>query len=104
MHLLGKLLDSDSSVMCVARSSLDIAFIHSWIVAANISVTSSGRTRCESRKLSALGIVQRLCQQLVEQQHLDATAPHQIDEAVELLARATDPDDIVEQQVVTVRR
>ena len=48
-------------------------------------------------------IRERLGQQLVEQQHLDAALAHHVDERVELLPRAAHPDDVVEQQLVAVR-
>jgi hypothetical protein len=40
----------------------------------------------------------------VEEQDLDVMFPHQVDERVVLLPRAADPDDVVEEQLVAVRR
>jgi len=40
----------------------------------------------------------------VEEEHLDAARAHQVDERVELLPRPAHPDDVVEQQLVAVRR
>jgi len=53
--------------------------------------------------LARLGVLQRLRQELMEEQDLDPFAAHHVDERVELLARAAHPDHVVEQQLVAVR-
>ena len=51
-----------------------------------------------------LGVLERRRQQVVEEQHLDAVLAHQVDERVELLPRAANPDHVVEEELVAVRR
>ena len=88
----------------VASSSAGISVIQSVSSRAKIVVTSSGRSlRCE-QPLARVAVLERLGEQLVEQQHLDAALAHQVDERVELLAGAAHPDHVVEQQLVAVRR
>jgi len=43
-------------------------------------------------------------EEIVEEDDLDVTLAHEVDERIELLPRAPDPDDVVEQQLVAVRR
>jgi hypothetical protein len=54
--------------------------------------------------LSRLSVGQRLRQQLFEVDHLDAARADEVGEHVVLLASATHPQDVVEQQVVVVFR
>ena len=48
--------------------------------------------------------VERLAQQVLDVQHLDAALAHPRDELVVLPLRALDPQDVVEQQLVVVAR
>ena len=86
----------------VASSSAGISPIHACSSSENSAVTSSGRSRRLSSHSRAVGLGERLRQQLVQQQHLDPARAHQVDERVELLAGAPHPDHVVEQQVVAV--
>ena len=88
----------------VASSSAGISVIHAVSSRAKIVVTSSGRSLRSQHPLARPAVRERLGEQLVEEQHLDAALAHQVDERVELLARAAHPDDVVEQQLVAVRR
>ena len=88
----------------VASSSAGISVIHAVSSSENIAVTSSGRSRARQQPLLRLRVLERLAQQIVEEQDLDAALAHQVDERVVLLARAPHPDHVIEQQLVTVRR
>ena len=88
----------------VASSSAGISVIHAVSSSENIAVTSSGRSRRDSSHSLRRRVLERLPQQIVEEQDLDAATAHQIDERVVLLPRPADPDHVVEQQLVTVRR
>jgi len=48
-------------------------------------------------------ILERLREQLVENDDLDATSTHDVREGVELLPRPANPDHVVEEQLVAVR-
>ena len=54
--------------------------------------------------LTGVVVLERLGQQVVEQQHLDAAPAHHLDERVELLLGAAHPDHVVEQELVAVGR
>ena len=54
--------------------------------------------------VARVAVLERLGEQLVEQEHLDAALAHEVDERVELLAGPAHPDHVVEQQLVAVRR
>ena len=91
-------------VSFVASSSAGISVSHSVSGSANMTVTSSGRTRRDSSHSRASRSSSVCGEQLVEEQDLDAAVAHQVDERVELLARAPHPDHVVEQQLVAVGR
>ena len=78
--------------------------VHSVRAAEKTAVTSSGRSRRSRDPLPRLRVLERLGEQVVEEQHLDAALAHQVDEGVVLLARAAHPDHVVEEQLVAVRR
>ena len=67
-------------------------------------MTSSGRSCRLQQPVARVAVLERLGQQLVEQQDLDAALAHEVDERVELLPRAAHPDHVVEQQLVAVGR
>ena len=67
-------------------------------------MTSSGRSLPGQHPLPRLRILERLGEQVVEQQHLDSAFAHQVDEGVVLLPRAPHPDHVVEEEVVAVAR
>ena len=69
-----------------------------------MTVTSSGPDPPREQPLASLLVLERLGQQLVQEQDLDAARAHQVDERVELLPRAPHPDDVVEEQIVAVAR
>ena len=52
---------------------------------------------------AGVSIFERLRQKLVEEEDLDAAVAHEIDERVELLSRAPDPDHVVEEKLMAVR-
>ena len=54
--------------------------------------------------VARLGVLERLREQLVEQQYLHAAIAHQVDEGVVLLAGPPHPDHVVEEQLVAVGR
>ena len=84
-------------VSLVASSSPDIAESHAVSGAEDrrhLFVAHAAREQPVAR----VGVVERLREQLVQQQHLDVPVAHQVDERVELLARPAHPDHVVEEE------
>ena len=63
-----------------------------------------GPDAASKQPFATVGVLHRLCQQLVEEQNLDVPFAHEVDEGVVLLPRAADPDHVVEKELVAVRR
>ena len=63
----------------------------------------SSKTRSRTSRLR-LGHLERLAQQVAEEVHLDPAVPQYVGEAVVLGTRAPDPQHVVEEQRVLVRR
>ena len=88
----------------VASSSAGISVSHSFrrLGEHHRDVLRADAPR--EQPFACLGVLERLGEQLVQEQDLDAALAHQVDEGVELLAGAAHPDDVVEEQLVAVRR
>ena len=86
----------------VASSSAGISVIHAVSSSREHRRDLLGPQPAASSHSRAVGVGERLGQQVVEQQHLDAALAHQVDERVVLLAGAPHPDHVVEEQLVAV--
>ena len=63
-----------------------------------------GADAAREKPFAGLPVLERLREQLVQEQNLDAAFAHQVDERVVLLPRAAHPDHVVEEELVGVRR
>ena len=88
----------------VASSSAGISVIQSVSSLREHHGDLLGPQPSREQPLARLRVLERLGEQVVEEQDLDAALAHQVDEGVVLLARAPHPDDVVEEQLVAVRR
>ena len=81
-----------------------MASSHGRIAIAVTRPTLLGVIRRSSSQRARLGTFQRLTQQFVELQNLDAALPHLEHEVEVILARFMHPKYVVEQQISTIAR